>query len=104
MADALDARDKGHLKHLIGSFTAGDKKLVPLQAADLVLWHLRRLMTGEASQTDFNRFDAMLNGRPRNELGMSREALSDMGVRTKENTVPNPFPPKRPRESSEGAA
>ena len=47
LVDWLTAQQQSSLLELLGKLTAGDKTDVPLQAADLAMWHIRRREAGE---------------------------------------------------------
>jgi hypothetical protein len=51
------------LLDLIGEVLPGDKTRVPLQAADLAMWHVRRQEAGESEQIDKLRLYGMFKDR-----------------------------------------
>ncbi|MGE0444041.1 MAG: hypothetical protein AB7P99_02335 [Vicinamibacterales bacterium] len=97
LGDALREKGKPHLVRLIGSLNSGEKNRVPLQAADMAMWHLRRLATGTCDQRDLVRLGWMFDGRRITENGMTAEEISAFAERSKKNRVAGPFTPKRKR-------
>lgn len=93
--DALTVKGRADLVPLIGELNPnGDKKRVPLQAADIAMWHLRRRAVGDADRDDMRRLARMFDGREMMLNGMTLEEISGMGLRSKAYAVPNPFPPR----------
>lgn len=102
LADAFRHTGRTELIPLIGDVIPGGKERVPLQAADVAVWHLRRDACKDADTEDEKRLAWMFNGRPMMVNGMTLEEISLMGNRSKENAIPSPFTPK-PR-ARDGAA
>lgn len=103
LADALRASGRKALVPLIGDLIPGDKTRVPLQAADLALWHLRRHECETLTRVDERRLWRLTNGRPRNVLTISRDDLIAFGKRSKARNIKSPFRPKKSRPTG-GAA
>lgn len=105
LGDNLEEIGSGHLKRLIGEAIPGGKDRVPLQAADMFLWHLLRFESGTATRDDLKRLHEMHHGRLMTETGMPLAEVTGMSERAKENTVPSPFKPKaKPARISGGGS
>lgn len=95
LADSLRKKGRGDLVHLIGELhPSGGKDRVPLQAADVAVWHWRRYACRQCDDADFKRLGWMFNGRHMMVNGMTTEQISAMGLRSKKNAVQNPLKPK----------
>jgi hypothetical protein len=94
MRDALADIRHGHLVRLIGNVIAGGKERVPLQAADVAMWHMRRHAAGEAEAQDVRRLGLMMNHRWMTLNGVTPEEITTVGDRSKTMQAPSPFSPK----------
>jgi hypothetical protein len=91
LANAFRAKGRPELIRLIGDLIPGGKERVPLQAADVAVWHLRRNACKEADDDDIRRLSWMFDGRPMMTNGMTLEEIHLMGTRSKAHAVPNPL-------------
>jgi len=87
----LKANSRLDLLSLVGEVIPGDKEHVPLQAADLAMWHVRRHEAGELDQADRRRLAQMFDGRALTLTGMSNEQITEVSGRLLAKTVPSPF-------------
>ena len=87
----LKANSRLDLLSLVGEVIPGDKEHVPLQAADLAMWHVRRHEAGELDQADRGRLAQMFDGRALTLTGMSNEQITEVSGRLLAKTVPSPF-------------
>jgi len=94
LGEALASKGRGELVHLIGELIPGGKDRVPLQAADVALWHLRKHECGTCDDRDLRRLGKMFDGRPMVVNGVTTEEMEGLAKRAKENAVPSPFKPK----------
>ena len=94
LAEGLKRKGQKHLTHLIGDVIPGGKERVPLQAADVAVWHLRRHEIGNVDPVDEHRLYRMFNMRPMTVNGMTKETIEAMGLRSKQNNVQSPFKAK----------
>jgi hypothetical protein len=69
------------LVDLIGELIPGDKTRVPLQAADLAMWHVRRHEAGESERIDVRRIRQMFNGRTLTLSGLTNDEISTIAAR-----------------------
>lgn len=99
MPDALRTRGRADLIRLLGKFIQGDKKRVPLQVADLLLWHARIVKSQECRPIDRRRFIRLTEGREGVVKTMPPEELEAMEARSKARNIPSPFPPKPKRHA-----
>lgn len=99
LSERLRRLGREELVRLVGELVPGKKDRPPLQAADVMLWHLRRWEAGEHDRADARRLGLMLKGKKRTSTGLTHEEISDIGVRAKTLRVPSPFEPKRGRSS-----
>lgn len=98
---ALAGAGRESLLSLVGELIPSDKSRAPLQAADVLLWHYRRVISGEATDIDERRFKAIERTRRAiAQTGMPRRDIREFGKRSIENAAPNPFQPKRGRGRS----
>lgn len=88
MPDYLDAveewlTDTGQtdLLKLVGGLSLGDKTRVPLQAADLAMWHIRRKEAGELEDVDLRRMRRMFDGRKMTFSGMTNDEITGVATR-----------------------
>ena len=72
------------LLELIGEVRAGDKSRVPLQAADLAMWHIRRHEAREAKSVDVRRLAKMFNERQMTLNEVSNAELSSIAERARD--------------------
>jgi len=93
-------REQGRLDlvELIGELTLGDKTRVPLQAADLAMWHVRRYEANESEAVDIRRLDRMLQGRMMTLSGMTNDEISGVASRSAARGIVGPFTPKVKRQ------
>jgi hypothetical protein len=92
--ESLRQKGRGELVHLLGRLIPGHKKRVPLQAADVAVWHLRRHECRESDDADRRRLARMFDGRRMMVNGLTTEQVSGVGERSKLNSVPSPFKAK----------
>lgn len=64
LIDGLQRDGRGHLVRLIGGLTPVDKDRVPVQAADLLMWHFRRSEEDCLEPIDLRRWGQLVDGRP----------------------------------------
>jgi hypothetical protein len=64
LKEFMDKQGRADLVKLIGEVTFGEKERVPLQAADMAMWHIRRARSGESDSQDQRRLKLMFDGRP----------------------------------------
>jgi hypothetical protein len=88
MPDYLDLLEKWLLENgrsdlvqLIGELSPGDKTRVPLQAADLAMWHIRRHDAGESEPNDFRRLRQMFNERKMTLTGLTHADIDTILAR-----------------------
>ena len=94
LEQGFQQKGRSELIRLIGDLIPGGKERVPLQAADVAVWHFRREACQEANAEDLKRLGWMFDRRPIMTNGLTLEEISLVGQRSKSNTVPSPFPPK----------
>lgn len=86
-----------YLIPLIGDFTPRDKKYVPLQAADVLIWHYRKWAAREATDIDSRRLRGMLKGRLIARNVLTAENMNEIEARNKARNIQSPFKPKQKR-------
>lgn len=95
---ALHESGYGHLASLVGVLVPGSKERVPLQAADVALWHHQRFVQRKACADDVRRLQRMFNDRWLTFSGLTVDQITAVGERSKHIDVVSPFPPKRQRQ------
>jgi hypothetical protein len=75
--DWLKRNEQHELVELIGEINPrGDKTRVPLQAADLAMWHIRRHEANESEPIDVRRLGQMFDGRTMILSGMTNDEIT----------------------------
>jgi hypothetical protein len=77
----LKETDQPRLLGLLGELIPGDKTRVPLQAADLAMWHIRRNEAKECEAKDVRRLRQMFEGRPMVLSGLTNDEISWIAAR-----------------------
>jgi len=84
LEDWLTDNGRLDLVALIGELNPrGDKTRVPLQAADLAMWHVRRHEAGESEAIDVRRLAQMFDGRTMILTGMTNPEITGVASRIK---------------------
>lgn len=63
LKEFMEKEGRVDLVNLIGEVTPGEKERVPLQAADMAMWHIRRSRSRESDSQDERRLNVMFEGR-----------------------------------------
>ncbi len=73
--------DEPEVSELLGECVSADpEKEIPLQAADLICWHLQCKYRGGFSRADENRMWCLLNSRDVDLHEWTKEVLDDFAV------------------------
>jgi hypothetical protein len=91
----LRAKGEGHLIRLIGELIPGGKDRVPLQAADVGIWHFARHAAGQTDITDGRRAWRMFHNQRVTVNGLTNEQITAIGVKSKARKVRSPFKTKK---------
>ncbi len=92
--EGLRRKGRSDLVHLLGEVLPGGKDRIPLQAADVAVWHLRRHSTRTADRYDERRLWRMFSRREQMTNGLTIEELTSFAQSSVDNAVPNPRPKK----------
>ena len=91
LASHLTNRGHSELVPLIGELIPGSKERVPLQAADICLWHLRKLESGEATREERRRLEDMAHGRLRAVMRIAPDYVEGLIERSRSEAVRPPL-------------
>lgn len=91
LPNILTNRGLDHLRKLVGAFIRGTKDRAPLQAADLLIWHVRKEKSTEATAQERRRLKRMLDGRIGIEFDLPKDEVSAIYKRGKAEKTPSPF-------------
>lgn len=94
LSEVLPQIGAGHLVRYLGEFNPGSKTLTTMQAADLLLWHVRTVDSGKGHHIDERRLFWMLNGRPVWTRRFGTDTIDAFKERADKNPAPSPFTPK----------
>lgn len=98
MASSLINAGHDDLVPLVGRLIPAGKERIPLQAADLCLWHLRRLEAGDATNEDLRRLEEMSHGRLRTAMSLTHEYVEGLIARSRPEAVKHI--PRKPKKGS----
>lgn len=91
----LSTLGHGSRARLIGDLIPAGKERVPLQAADVLLWHLRRYEANHHNDLDTRRLAEMMDGRRHSDASLSVDAMNAVRLASADIRIPSPFAPKR---------
>ena len=77
----LTASGRTDLVDVIGELIPGEKTRVPLQAADIAMWHIRRSEANECDRVDYRRLAQMFDGRRLTLSSMTNEEITGVAQR-----------------------
>ena len=101
IAEGLREKGQAHLALLVGDVTPAGKEHFGLQAADVALWHWRRLQTGTCERPDLRRCGDLFNLRPIMSNGPTVSEVDSLHKKWQECDVPSPFTEK-PKQRKDG--
>jgi hypothetical protein len=81
LEDKLTEMGEVDLVRLIGGFSTCGKERVPLQAADVAMWHIRRARTQTADREDWRRLRIMFDERTHTFNQVAPEAVDSIAER-----------------------
>lgn len=99
---ALEQKGYGRLVRYVGEVIPAGKDRVPLQAADLMLWLVRKYEAEEADADDVRRVKRLLDTRWQTISGPEPAEIQGVADRSRLLDVPDPFANRRKLKRADG--